>query len=91
MIVPVKLGVLSLSLLFVIGLTGCKDQEAEKRAQIAEERAVAAEKRAAIAEEKLLILEKQLNQAKKWSEADRKATEGRFEKSTEENWLKKYR
>ncbi len=91
MIAPVKLGVLALSFLLVSGLAGCTDQEAEKRAQLAEERAVAAEKRAAVAEEKILILEKELKKARQWSEADRKATEGRFEKSTEENWFKKYR
>ena len=51
MFAPVKLGVLALSLLWVSGLAGCTDQEAEKRAQLAEERAVAAEKRAAVADE----------------------------------------
>lgn len=86
MFIPVKLGVLALSLLFVAGLAGCTDQEAEKRAQLAEERAVATEKRAAVAEEKILILEKQLKQCKEWSEADRKATEGRYEGSTGKDW-----
>ena len=86
MIVPVRLGVLALSFLFVVGLTGCTDQEAEKRVQLAEERADAAEKRAVIAEQKLLILEKQLKQCKEWSEADRKATESRYEGSTGRVW-----
>lgn len=86
MFVPVKLGVLAFSFLLVAGLTGCTDQETEKRAQLAEERAVAAEKRATIAEERILILEKELKQAKEWSEADRKATEGRFKKSTGKDW-----
>lgn len=86
MVVPVRLGVLALSFLFVAGLTGCTDQEAEKRGQLAEERAVAAEKRAVIAEEKLLMLEKQLKQCKEWSEADRKATESRYEGSTGRVW-----
>ena len=61
-------------------------QEAEKRAVAAEERAVVAEKRAAAAEEKILILEKELKKARQWSEADRKATEGRYEGSTGRGW-----
>lgn len=76
--------------LLVIGaisiLSGCTDQEAEKRAQLAEERAVAAEKRAAVAEEKLLILEKKIKDNATWSEADRKATESRHEKSSGRGW-----
>lgn len=82
----VKLGILALSLLFISGLVGCTDQEAEKRAQLAEERAVAAEKRAAVAEEKLLMLEKQMKDDAARREADRKFTEGRYEGSTGRGW-----
>ena len=82
----VKLGVLVFSLLFVSGLAGCTDQEAEKRAQLAEESAVAAEKRAAVAEEKLLMLEKQMKDDATRREADRKFTEGRYEGSTGKAW-----
>ena len=81
-----KLGIVALSLLFISGLVGCTDQEAEKRAQIAEERAVAAEKRAAVAEEKLLMLEKQMKDDAARREADRKFTEGRYEGSTGRGW-----
>ena len=86
MFIPVRLGVVALSLVIVSGLAGCTDEEAEKRAAAAEERAVAAEKRAAAAEEKILILEKELKKARQWSEADRKATEGRYEGSTGRGW-----
>ena len=74
----VKLGVLVFSLLFVSGLAGCTDQEAEKRAQLAEDRAVAAEK--------LLMLEKQMKDDATRREADRKFTEGRYEGSTGKAW-----
>ena len=86
MFIPVKLGVVALSLVIVSGLAGCTDEEAEKRAVAAEERAVVAEKRAAAAEEKILILEKELKKARQWSEADRKATEGRYAGSTGRGW-----
>lgn len=72
MFIPVKLGVVALSLVIVSGLAGCTDEEAEKRA--------------VAAEEKILILEKELKKARQWSEADRKATEGRYEGSTGRGW-----
>ena len=67
-------------------LSACTDQEAEKRIQLAEERAVAAEKRAVIAEEKLLMLEKKMKDDAARNEADRKATESRFKKSSGRGW-----
>lgn len=70
----------------ISSLSACTDQEAEKRAQLAEERAVAAEKRAVIAEEKLLMLEKKIKDNATWTEADRKATESRHEKSSGRGW-----
>jgi len=82
----VKLGILALSLLFISGLVGCTDQEAEKRAQLAEERAIAAEKRAAVAEEKLLMLEKQMKDDAAKREASKKFREGRYEESDKMDW-----
>lgn len=78
------LGLLGLCSLFII--SACTDQEAEKRAQMAEERAIAAEKRAVIAEEKLLMLEKKLKDDEARSEANKKFTEGRYEKSPARAW-----